>query len=53
MFALWREGRTGYPWIDAALRQLHREGWIHNYLRCVCDRERVELEPLKMFIQEH
>jgi deoxyribodipyrimidine photo-lyase len=26
----WREGRTGYPVIDAAMRQLRREGWMHN-----------------------
>ena len=26
----WREGRTGYPVIDAAMRQLRNEGWMHN-----------------------
>ncbi|MEW1688599.1 cryptochrome/photolyase family protein [Streptomyces sp. NPDC091265] len=26
----WREGRTGYPVVDAAMRQLHHEGWMHN-----------------------
>ncbi|MDX3695539.1 deoxyribodipyrimidine photo-lyase [Streptomyces europaeiscabiei] len=26
----WREGRTGYPVIDAAMRQLRHEGWMHN-----------------------
>lgn len=26
----WREGRTGYPVVDAALRQLRHEGWMHN-----------------------
>ncbi|WP_411110327.1 cryptochrome/photolyase family protein [Streptomyces sp. c-19] len=26
----WREGRTGYPVVDAALRQLAHEGWMHN-----------------------
>ncbi len=26
----WREGRTGYPVVDAALRQLAYEGWMHN-----------------------
>ncbi|MFF7749324.1 cryptochrome/photolyase family protein [Streptomyces sp. NPDC007971] len=26
----WREGRTGYPIVDAAMRQLHHEGWMHN-----------------------
>ncbi|MEU5095568.1 deoxyribodipyrimidine photo-lyase [Streptomyces sp. NPDC020996] len=28
--AAWREGRTGYPLIDAAMRQLRHEGWMHN-----------------------
>ncbi|MFJ2054785.1 cryptochrome/photolyase family protein [Streptomyces sp. NPDC087908] len=26
----WREGRTGYPVVDAAMRQLAHEGWMHN-----------------------
>ncbi|MDX3457928.1 deoxyribodipyrimidine photo-lyase [Streptomyces sp. ME02-8801-2C] len=26
----WKEGRTGYPIIDAAMRQLRHEGWMHN-----------------------
>ena len=26
----WKEGKTGYPWIDAAMRQLAQEGWIHH-----------------------
>jgi deoxyribodipyrimidine photo-lyase len=26
----WREGRTGYPVVDAAMRQLRAEGWMHN-----------------------
>ncbi|CAG7647326.1 cryptochrome/photolyase family protein [Actinacidiphila bryophytorum] len=26
----WREGRTGYPMVDAAMRQLAAEGWMHN-----------------------
>ncbi|MEV7686972.1 cryptochrome/photolyase family protein [Streptomyces bungoensis] len=29
----WREGRTGYPVIDAAMRQLSQEGWMHNRAR--------------------
>ncbi|WP_405656114.1 cryptochrome/photolyase family protein [Streptomyces sp. RK9] len=28
--AAWREGRTGYPVVDAAMRQLAHEGWMHN-----------------------
>lgn len=26
----WKEGRTGYPWIDACMRQLATQGWIHH-----------------------
>lgn len=26
----WRQGRTGYPIVDAAMRQLRHEGWMHN-----------------------
>lgn len=26
----WRAGRTGYPIVDAAMRQLRHEGWMHN-----------------------
>lgn len=29
----WQHGRTGYPWIDAGMRQLRTTGWIHNRLR--------------------
>lgn len=29
-FHRWREGRTGFPWIDALMRQLKQEGWIHH-----------------------
>ena len=34
-FDAWREGRTGYPLVDAGMRQLKREGWIHNRARLV------------------
>ncbi len=33
--AAWREGRTGYPLVDAAMRQLASTGWMHNRLRMV------------------
>ncbi|RPF29308.1 deoxyribodipyrimidine photo-lyase type I [Streptomyces sp. Ag109_G2-6] len=26
----WKDGRTGYPVVDAAMRQLRHEGWMHN-----------------------
>jgi deoxyribodipyrimidine photo-lyase len=31
--AAWKSGRTGYPYIDAGMRQLLAEGWIHNRVR--------------------
>ncbi|MFE2142738.1 cryptochrome/photolyase family protein [Streptomyces sp. NPDC059456] len=31
----WKEGRTGYPVVDAAMRQLLHEGWMHNRGRLV------------------
>ena len=33
--AAWREGRTGYPLVDAGMRQLVAEGWMHNRARLV------------------
>jgi deoxyribodipyrimidine photo-lyase len=31
----WKEGRTGYPVVDAAMRQLKAEGWMHNRGRLI------------------
>ncbi|MEV4560371.1 deoxyribodipyrimidine photo-lyase [Kitasatospora sp. NPDC049285] len=31
----WREGRTGYPIVDAGMRQLAHEGWMHNRARLI------------------
>lgn len=31
----WRAGRTGYPLVDAGMRQLLAEGWMHNRVRMV------------------
>jgi deoxyribodipyrimidine photo-lyase len=31
----WKAGRTGYPLVDAAMRQLNETGWMHNRLRMV------------------
>lgn len=31
----WREGRTGYPIVDAGMRQLLHEGWMHNRVRMI------------------
>lgn len=34
-FTAWCEGRTGYPIVDAAMRQLVATGWMHNRLRMI------------------
>ena len=34
-FEAWKWGRTGYPLIDAGMRQLLAEGWMHNRVRMV------------------
>jgi deoxyribodipyrimidine photo-lyase len=34
-FQAWCEGKTGYPFVDAAMRQLVLEGWMHNRTRMV------------------
>ena len=34
-FIAWKEGKTGFPIVDAAMRQLIYEGWMHNRLRMV------------------
>jgi len=31
----WRQGRTGYPLVDAGLRELWQTGWMHNRVRMV------------------
>ena len=34
-FRAWCEGKTGYPIVDAAMRQLNQTGWMHNRLRMI------------------
>jgi deoxyribodipyrimidine photo-lyase len=34
-FDAWREGRTGYPIVDAGMRQLAATGWMHNRVRMI------------------
>lgn len=34
-FLAWCEGRTGYPLVDAAMRQINQTGYMHNRLRMV------------------
>ena len=35
-FKAWRQGRTGYPLVDAGMRELWSTGWMHNRMRVVC-----------------
>ena len=35
LFKAWQDGRTGYPVVDAAMRQLRQEGWMHNRARLI------------------
>jgi deoxyribodipyrimidine photo-lyase len=42
-FELWKVGKTGYPIVDAAMRQLNETGWMHNRLRMV----------VSMFLTKH
>ena len=34
-FDAWREGRTGFPIVDAGMRQLLATGWMHNRVRMI------------------
>ncbi|EES04723.1 hypothetical protein BDA96_04G093500 [Sorghum bicolor] len=33
LFVAWRDGQTGYPWIDAIMIQLRKWGWMHHLAR--------------------
>ena len=35
LFETWCKGETGFPLVDAGMRQLNEEGWMHNRLRMV------------------
>jgi deoxyribodipyrimidine photo-lyase len=35
LFKAWQEGKTGYPIVDAAMRQLLTTGWMHNRARMI------------------
>lgn len=35
LFDKWCQGKTGYPIVDAAMRQLIKTGWMHNRLRMI------------------
>ncbi|KAM6565277.1 hypothetical protein CsatA_024405 [Cannabis sativa] len=34
-FKAWRQGRTGYPLVDAGMRELWATGWMHNRIRVI------------------
>jgi deoxyribodipyrimidine photo-lyase len=34
-FAAWTQGQTGYPIVDAGMRQLQQTGWMHNRVRMI------------------
>jgi len=34
-FKFWRQGRTGYPLVDAGMRELWATGWLHDRIRVV------------------
>lgn len=35
LFKAWRQGRTGYPLVDAGMRELWATGWMHNRIRVI------------------
>jgi deoxyribodipyrimidine photo-lyase len=35
-FQKWTEGKTGYPLVDAGMRELNQTGFMHNRVRMVC-----------------
>jgi len=35
MLKAWQEGRTGYPIVDAGMRELKAVGWMHNRVRMI------------------
>lgn len=36
LFSAWCNGETGFPFIDAGMRQLNKTGWMHNRARMAC-----------------
>jgi deoxyribodipyrimidine photo-lyase len=35
-FQKWKDGKTGYPIVDAGMRCVKEMGWMHNRLRMIC-----------------
>ena len=57
-FKAWCEGKTGYPFVDAGMRQLIKEGWMHNRVRMVvasflAKDLHIEWQHGALFFEEH
>ena len=57
-FKAWCEGKTGYPFVDAGMRQLVTEGWMHNRVRMVvasflAKDLHIEWQHGALFFEEH
>jgi len=57
-FIAWCEGKTGYPFVDAGMRQLVKEGWMHNRVRMVvasflAKDLHIEWQHGALFFEEH
>jgi deoxyribodipyrimidine photo-lyase len=57
-FIAWCEGKTGYPFVDAGMRQLIKEGWMHNRVRMVvasflAKDLHIEWQHGALFFEEH
>jgi deoxyribodipyrimidine photo-lyase len=57
-FKAWCEGKTGYPFVDAGMRQLVKEGWMHNRVRMVvasflAKDLHIEWQHGALFFEEH
>lgn len=35
LFTAWKEGKTGFPIVDAAMRQISQQGYVHNRCRMI------------------
>jgi deoxyribodipyrimidine photo-lyase len=36
LLTAWQQGQTGFPIVDAGMRQLNQTGWMHNRVRMIC-----------------
>ena len=35
LLSFWKKGLTGYPIVDAGMRELYKTGWMHNRVRMI------------------